>query len=112
MRSREGVGVLMPLGNSGEKGAFAGRSSSGPGQSLRVGKSGVREGASARWCGGRARGRGRRLESRNDRMQEGGEGGINPRTSSERLLCATHGLGTGDSARNMENPAVPLQDAV
>lgn len=82
------------------------------GQSLRVGKSGVREGASARWCGGRARGRRRRLESRNDRMQEGGEGGINPRTSSERLLCATHGLGTGDSARNMENPAVPLQDAV
>lgn len=82
------------------------------GQSLRVGKSGVREGASARWCGGRARGRGRRLESRNDRMQEGGEGGINPRTLSERLLCATHGLGTGDSARNMENPAVPLQDAV
>lgn len=82
------------------------------GQSLRVGKSGVREGASARWCGGRARGRGRRLESRNDRMQEGGEGGINPRTSSERLLCATHGLGTGDSARNIENPAVPLQDAV
>lgn len=106
MRSREGVGVLMPLGNPGEKGAFAGRSSSGPGQSLRVGKSGVREGASTRWCGGR------RLESRNDRMQEGGEGGINPRTSSERLLCATHGLGTGDSARNMENPSVPLQDAV
>lgn len=82
------------------------------GQSLRVGKSGVREGASARWCGGRARGRGRRLESRNDRMQEGGEGGINPRTLSERLLCATHDLGTADSARNMENPAVLLQDAV
>lgn len=58
MRSREGVGVLMPLGNSGEKGAFAGRSSSGPrteparGLSLGLGKERAQGGAGVGLGGG------------------------------------------------------------
>lgn len=113
MRSWEGVGALMPPGNPGEKGACAGLSSSGPRTepwvSLGLGKEGAQGGAGV----GPGGGGGDWSHEMTECRKEAREGLIHEHErSSERLLCATHGLGAGDSVRNMENPAVPLQDAV
>lgn len=118
MKPWEGGGALMPPGFHGERRPrgrerFWSLDRAGAWVGVGIGKEGAESAAGVGSASRRAGGRGRRYESRNDRMQErGGERRINSQALSERLLCAKHSLGTGDTVRKRADPTMPLQDSV